>query len=117
MSVQQIAPEPVDSIEITILADHPFYDLALARRPATILLRPRPAGVVLRGGRNERTVELHPQPLPLDPREALVGQVGAVAVEGYKGVAYGPLVRSRRSQTESGDDAPSGSTTNATLKP
>jgi hypothetical protein len=28
-----------------------------------------------------------------------------VAVEGYEGIAYGPLVRSRRGQAESGDDA------------
>src|SRR5215208_2304555 len=78
--------------EVLELAYDPFYDLALARGPAPIGLRPRPAGVVFRGGRNERSVKLHPQPLPLEPREALVGQVRSVAVGSYEGVAYGPLV-------------------------
>src|SRR5215208_2723814 len=38
--------------EVLELAYDPFYDLALARGPAPIGLRPRPAGVVFRGGRN-----------------------------------------------------------------
>ena len=58
--------------EVLELADHPFDDLAFARGPAAIGFRPRPPGVVFRGGRDERTVNLQPQPLPLDPREALV---------------------------------------------
>src|SRR5829696_1148215 len=89
--------------EVLELAYDPFYDLALARGPAPIGLRPRPAGVVFRGGRNERSVKLHPQPLPLEPREALVGQVRSVAVGSYEGVAYGPLVGGRDGQPESGD--------------
>src|SRR5215218_3778196 len=58
--------------EILELADHPLDDLALARRPPAIRLRPRPAGVVVRCGRNQRPVALHPAPLPLYPREAFV---------------------------------------------
>src|SRR5215213_11156706 len=92
---QRLRPVALQTEEVLELADHPFYDLALARGPAPIGPRPRPAGVVFRGGRNERSVKLHPQPLPLEPREALVGQVRSVAVGSYEGVAYGPLVRGR----------------------
>jgi hypothetical protein len=92
--------------ELLELAYDPFYDLAFARGPAPIGLRPPPAGVVFRGGRiRARSLNFHPKPLPLYPREALVGQVGSVAVGSYEGVPYGPLVRCRRCQTESGDYA------------
>jgi hypothetical protein len=57
--------------EVLELADHPLDDLPLARRPAPIGLRPRPAGIVFWGGRDESSVNLQPQPLPLYPREAL----------------------------------------------
>jgi hypothetical protein len=33
--------------EVLQLADHPFYDLALSRRPPAILLRPCPARVLV----------------------------------------------------------------------
>jgi hypothetical protein len=72
---QRLGTVALQAEEVLELADHPFYDLAFARGPAPIGLRPRPAGVVFWGGRNERAVNLHPQPLPLDPCEALVGQV------------------------------------------
>jgi hypothetical protein len=85
--------------------------------PAPIGLRPRPRGVVFRGGRNERAVNLQPQPLPLDSREALVGQVGSVAVGSYEGVPYGPLVGGRRGQPEIGDYALGVHHQSATLKP
>src|SRR5215208_4583231 len=74
------------------LAYEPFYDLALARSPAPIGLRPRPAGVVLGRRSDERPVLIHPKALPLYPREAFVGQVGSVAVGGHESIAYGPLV-------------------------
>src|SRR5215204_6640045 len=73
--------------------------------PPTIRLRPRPAGVVLGRRRHQRSVSLHPKPLPLHPREAFVGQVRPVAIGGHEGLPYGPLVGGRRSQTESGDHA------------
>src|SRR5215208_5195126 len=85
------------------LAYDPFYDLALARGPAPIGLRPRPAGVVLGRGRNQRPVLLHQRALPLYPREAFVGQVGSVAVGGHEGLPYGPLLGGCRGQPESGD--------------
>ncbi len=69
-----LRPVTLQSEEVLELAYHPFYDLALARRPAAILLRPSPAVVVLRGGRHQRPVLLQPAPFPLDPREALVRQ-------------------------------------------
>src|SRR5215208_137640 len=104
--------------EVLELAYDPFYDLALARGPAPIGLRPRPAGVVLRGGRNERSVKLHPQPLPLEPREALVGQVRSVAV-GSEAMRASPMGLSSEAATASPKAVitPSGSTTRATLKP
>src|SRR5215211_5145305 len=68
-------------------------------------LRPRPAGVLVRGGGHQRPVPLHPKPLPLHPSEALVGQVGPVAVGGHQCLPYGPLVGGSRGQTESGDHA------------
>jgi hypothetical protein len=39
------------------------------------------------------------------PENPLSARSGSVALECYEGVTYGPLVRSRRGQTESGDDA------------
>ena len=85
--------------------------------PSPIGLRPRPAGVALGRRRHQRSVDLHPKALPLYPREALVGQVGPVAVGGHQCLPYGPLVVGRRGQTESGDHAGMGSTTKAALKP
>src|ERR671917_2009516 len=97
---QRLRAMTLQAEEVLELADHPFYDLALAGGPAAIRLRPCPWGVVFRGGRNERSVNFHPAPLPLDPREALVGQVRSVAVGGYEGLPDGPLVGGRRGQTE-----------------
>src|SRR5215218_7190077 len=68
---QRLGTMALQTEEVLELAYDPFYDLALGGGPAPIGLRPRPAGVVFRGGRNERSVKLHPQPLPLEPREAL----------------------------------------------
>src|SRR5918992_2196628 len=61
---QRLRTMTLQAKEVLELADHPFYDLAFARGPAAIGLRPRPAGVVFRGGRNERAVNLQPHPLP-----------------------------------------------------
>jgi hypothetical protein len=88
-----VAFEPEEILE---LSDHPFYDLAFARGPTAIGLRPRPPVAVLGGRRNERPVNLQPVALPLDPGEALVGQVCIVTVRGYEGVPYKPLVRGGR---------------------
>ena len=85
--------------------------------PPTIGLRPRPAGVVVGGGRHQRPVDLQPAPLPVHPREALVGQVGLVTVGGHEGFPYGPLVVGGLGQPEKAVITPSGSTTKATLKP
>jgi hypothetical protein len=87
--------------EFLELADHPFDDLALAGCPSPIGLRPCPAAVVLRGGSHQNPVALRAVSLPLDPREALVGQVGFVKVLGYERLCYGPLVGGRRGKTES----------------
>ena len=48
--------------------------------PTTIGLRPRPAGIVVRGGRNQRSVDLQPAPLPLNPRKPFVCQIRSVTV-------------------------------------
>jgi hypothetical protein len=104
---QRLGPVALQTEEVLELADHPFYDLTLARSPAPIGLRPRSAGIVLGGGRNKRPVDLHPKALPLHPREALVGQVCSVAVGSYEGVCYGSLVGGRRCQPE-GRDHPVG---------
>src|SRR5215217_4914149 len=85
--------------EVLELAYDPFYDLALARGPAPIGLRPRSAGVALRGGRHQRPLDLHPKALPLYPRKAFVGQVGIVTIGGYEGLPYGPLVGGCGGQT------------------
>src|SRR5215203_4879274 len=62
---QRLGPMALQSEEVLELADDPFYDLTLARGPAPIGLRPRPARIVLGGGRHQRPVLLHPMPLPL----------------------------------------------------
>src|SRR5215208_8254933 len=72
---QRLGAVTLQREELLELAYDPFYDLALARSPAPIVLRPPPAGVVLGSGRDERPILLHPKPLPLDSREAFVGQV------------------------------------------
>jgi hypothetical protein len=64
---QRLGTVALQAEEVLELSDHPFYDLAFARGPAPIGLRPRPAGVVLGGGRHQRPVDLHPAPLPLEP--------------------------------------------------
>src|ERR687889_1148031 len=92
--------------EVLQLADHPFYDLTLAGRPTTIGLRPRPAGVLVRGGGHQSPILLQPAPLPLHPRKPFVCQIRFVTVAGHEGVCYGPLVGGGRGQPEGGDDAP-----------
>src|SRR5215213_644563 len=72
---QRLGAVALQTEEVLELADDSFYDLALARSPAPIGLRPRSAGVVVWGGGHQRPVPLHPKPLPLYPREALLGQV------------------------------------------
>src|SRR5215212_12123000 len=47
-----LRPVALQREEVLQLVDHPFYDLAFARRPAPIGLRPCSAGVVVRCGRN-----------------------------------------------------------------
>src|SRR5215210_8321733 len=102
---QRLGTVALQREEVLELADDSFYDLALARGPAPIGLRPCPAGVVLGRRGNECPVLLHPKPLPLYSREAFVGQVRSVAVGGHEGLPYGPLVGGRRGQTESCDYA------------
>jgi hypothetical protein len=68
---QRLGPVALQGEEILELAYNPFYDLALARCPPTIRLRPRPAGIVVRGGGHQRPVFLKPAPLPLEARKAL----------------------------------------------
>src|SRR5215211_4958015 len=68
---RQASQQPLKSLrsvafqteEVLELADHPFDDLAPARGPAPIGLRPRPVRVVLQCGRNERSIKLHPKAL------------------------------------------------------
>src|SRR5215208_4992204 len=103
---QRLRPMALHAEEVLQLADHPFYDLALAGRPTTIGLRPRPAGVVVRGGGHQSPVLLQPAPLPLHPRKPFVCQIRFVTVAGHEGVCYGPLVGGGRGQPEGGDDAP-----------
>src|SRR5215213_8401618 len=64
-SSQRLGAVALQIEEVLELADHPFYDLTLARSPAPLGLRPRSAGIVLGGGRNNRSVDLHPKVLPL----------------------------------------------------
>src|SRR5215210_7988244 len=100
---QRLGAVALQTEEVLELADDPFYDLALARGPSPIGLRPRPAGVVLGRRSDDRPVDLHHEPLPLYPGETLVGQVGSVAIGGHEGLPYGPLVGCRRSQPEGRD--------------
>ena len=103
---QSLRPVALHTEEVLQLAYDPFYDLALAGRPTTIGFRPRPAGVLVRGGGYQSPVLLQPAPLPLHPRKAFVCQVRVVAVAGHEGVCYGPLVGGGLRQPEGGDDAP-----------
>jgi hypothetical protein len=74
--------------------------------PTTIGLRPRPAGVLVGGGRHQRPVDLQPATLPLNPRKPFVCQIRFVTVGGYEGVCFEPLVGGGFRQPEGGDDAP-----------
>jgi hypothetical protein len=100
---QRLRPVALHTEEVLQLADHPFYNLVLAGRPTTIGLRPRPPGVIVRGGGHQRSVLLKPAPLPLQPREPFVRQVGFVTIPSHEGVAYGPLVGGGRGQPEDGN--------------
>src|SRR5918995_3157414 len=77
---QRFGAVALQSEEVLELADHPFHDLALARSPSPIGLRPRPAGVVVGGGGHQSPVLLKPAPLPLHPRKPFVGQIRLVTV-------------------------------------
>src|SRR5215216_6515789 len=89
--------------EVLQLADNPLDDLALSRRPSAILLRPCPAGVLVRGSGHYRPVLLKPAPLPLHPRKPFVRQVGLVTIPSYEDFPYGPLVGGRRGKSENGN--------------
>jgi hypothetical protein len=102
--------------EVLQLADHPFYDLALSRRPPAIGLRPCPARVLVGGGGHQSPVDLLPATRPLDPRETFVRQVGLVKVFGYERFPYGALVGVRGARPKA-VITPCGSTTSATLNP
>src|SRR5215218_7633812 len=102
---QRLGPVALQREEVLELAYDPLDDLALARGPSPIDLRPGPAGVVVGGGSNECPVLLQPTPLPLYPGEALVGQVCVVEVGGYEGLPDRALVGGGHSQTEGSDDA------------
>ncbi len=58
---QCLGPVALQAKEVLELADHPLDDLALARRPPAIRLRPGPAVVVLRGGCHQSPVALFNQ--------------------------------------------------------
>src|SRR5215203_306106 len=98
-----LGPVAVQREEVLELADHSLDDLALARCPPAIGLRPCPPRVVLRCSRDQRPILLQPATLPLHPRKTFVRQVGFVTVRGYEGFPYGPLVGGRLGQTEDGD--------------
>src|SRR5215203_2266781 len=102
---QRLGPVALQREEVLELAYDPLDDLALARGPSPIDLRPGPAGVVVGGGSNECPVLLQPTPLPLYPGEALVGQVCVVEVGGYEGLPDRALVGGGHGQTEGSDDA------------
>jgi hypothetical protein len=61
------------------------------------------AGVVVGRGSHQRPVLLHPKALPLDASEALICQVGPVAVGGHQRLPYGPLIGGCRGQKEGRD--------------
>ena len=93
---QRLGPVALQGEEILQLADHALDDLALARSPASVGLRPSPPGIVLRGGGHYSPVDLQPAPLPLHPRKALVRQVGLVKIFGYERFPYGASRRRRQ---------------------
>jgi hypothetical protein len=69
---QRLGPMALQSEEVLELADEtPSMIWRLPEAQRLFGLRPRPAGIVLGGGRNQRSVDLHPKVLPLYPREAL----------------------------------------------
>src|SRR5215211_4651014 len=104
-TAQRLRAVALQGEEVLQLRDHLLDDLPLARRPTPILFWPRPPGVVLRGGRHQSSVDLQPTPFPCQRGEALVRQVGVVAIFRKESIADGPLVAVGRSQPKGGDDA------------
>jgi hypothetical protein len=78
--------------DVLELVYDPFDDLPLSRSPATVRFRPRPLGVVFGSRRHQCPIEIRPSSLPLDAREALVGQVGIVRILDDEVLSFGPLV-------------------------
>ena len=115
-ATQSLCPVTFQGEEVLELRDDLLDELALSRRPAAIGLRPSPQGVALRSGHHQRPVDLQPASLPADRGEALVGQVGAVAILGYEGIADGTLVAVGGARPKA-LTTPAGSTTRATLNP
>jgi hypothetical protein len=68
---QRLGPVALQGEEILQLPDHALDDLPLARSPASVGLRPSPAGIVVGGGGHQRPVFLKPAPLPLEACKAL----------------------------------------------
>jgi hypothetical protein len=105
---QRLGAVALQTEEVLELADvTPSMIWRLPEAQRLFGLRPRSAGIVLGGGRNQRSVDLHPKALPLYPREALVCQVGSVALGSQEGLAYGSIVGGCRCQAE-GRDHPLG---------
>jgi hypothetical protein len=63
-TAQRLRAVALQGEEVLQLRDHLLDDLPLARRPTPILFWPCPPGVVLRGGRHQRSVDLQPTSLP-----------------------------------------------------
>jgi hypothetical protein len=93
-------------------------ELTLARRPATVGLRPSSLGIILGRGGDQSSVTLKPMLLPGNRGEALVGQeVGVVSVLGDEEVPYLGRSSAAASANPKAQITPSGLTERATLKP
>ena len=100
-----LRPVALQKEEVLELVYDSLDDLALSGCPPAHLLWPRPLRVVLRGCSHHRSVLRKPMALPLNRGEALVGEVGRVAVFADEDFSNGPFVGGGFGQAEGGYDA------------
>jgi hypothetical protein len=100
-----LSPVTLQPEKVFELPDHPLDDLPFPGRPPAYPLRPGTPRVHWRGSRHQRAVLLKAPALPLQRREALIGQEGMVPVGTDKELPDGALVAVGRCQPEGDDDA------------
>src|SRR4029450_4693492 len=102
---EALRPVALPEEEVLELVYAPIDDLPLSRRPQPSGGVPRPLGVVLGGGGHQSPVLREPVALPRNRGEALVCEVGCVAVFVDKDLSYRPLVGGAPRQPEGADHA------------